>query len=156
MNYRFFMIEAIGNETQESALNLFLAQHKIIHVDRQFVNLGEQSYWSLCVGYQQNSSLSQSHLVSDKKPRIDYKEVLNEREFSIYAALRELRKSLAASDGVPVFAVFTNEQLAKMVQNNVLTATQLKAIDGVGQSKLTRYGEPFIAALNQYIELPHA
>ncbi|MCP4282812.1 MAG: hypothetical protein GY776_22810 [Alteromonas sp.] len=155
INYKIFSLPTIGDEAQESALNHFLAQHKIIHVDRQIVSLGEQSYWTLCVNYQGQAT---QHKVAsaDKKPRIDYKEVLTEAQFSVFAALRELRKELAAKDGVPVFGVFTNDQLAQMVKLPVLTSAQLTAIDGIGESKLSRYGGSFLAVLNNYFGQHHA
>lgn len=147
MNYRVFSLPAFGDEAAELSLNEFLARHKIIQVDRQFIEQGGLSYWSLCVGYQ---SQSVSTSVPAKKARVDYKEVLNEEEFAIYAALRELRKQQAEKDGIPVFGVFTNEQLAIMVQKKIKNAAQLKSINGVGDSKLTRYGEVFLKELNRF------
>lgn len=112
MNYKIFSLAATGDEAEELLLNQFLARHKIIQVDRQFVALGDLSYWSLCVGYQAtNKDVTNSN--SSKKPRIDYKEVLTEPQFAQFAALRELRKTIASQEGVPVFAIFSNEQLAQ-------------------------------------------
>ena len=45
--------------------------------------------------------------------RIDYKEVLSAPEFERFARLRLLRKELAEKEGVPAYAIFTNEQLAQ-------------------------------------------
>jgi superfamily II DNA helicase RecQ len=47
---------------------------------------------------------------------------------------------------VPVYAVFTNEQLAKMVTGGVVTKAALEKIDGVGEAKATKYGAPGYAA----------
>jgi superfamily II DNA helicase RecQ len=149
MNYKIFSLSAAGDETTEQHLNAFLTQNKVIQVDRQFVAQGELSYWSMCVSYQPGITVSQTSTAATKKPRIDYKEVLTEAQFSHYAALRELRKQMAEQDGVPVFAVFTNEQLAKIVQQKVQNAMQLKAIEGIGESKLNRYGNAFLQLLHQ-------
>ncbi len=113
MKYKVFSLPAIGDESAEEALNAFLAQHKVIQVDRQFITQGGLSYWSLCVCYQANTN-SRFAKSANKKAPIDYKEVLTEPQFAQFAALRELRKKMAAQDGVPVFAVFTNEQLAQI------------------------------------------
>jgi superfamily II DNA helicase RecQ len=40
--------------------------------------------------------------------------------------------------------VFTNAQLAKMVESRVQSEQGLAAIEGVGQSKIEKYGRPFI------------
>lgn len=156
MNYKIFALPAIGAEQAEQQLNDFLASHKIIQVDRQFINQAELSYWSLCVCYQAQSTTAKTTTNTTKKARIDYREVLTEQQFSYFAALRELRKQLAEQDGVPVFAVFTNEQLAKIVQMPVTTAAQLKSIDGVGESKLNRYGNAVLNALQQLLQAEHA
>ncbi|MBI4754199.1 MAG: HRDC domain-containing protein [Betaproteobacteria bacterium] len=49
-----------------------------------------------------------------KRERIDYREVLNEQDFAVFADLRRLRKGLAEQDGVPAYALFTNEQLVAL------------------------------------------
>jgi superfamily II DNA helicase RecQ len=82
-----------------------------------------------------------------KRKRVDYREVLGESEFGVYAELRRLRKHLADRDGVPAYAVFTNEQLAEMVQRRVSSIQALGAIEGVGESRVGKYAEPFLAAL---------
>ena len=38
--YKVFMLPAYGYEASEQHLNQFLAQHKIVQVDRQFVSQG--------------------------------------------------------------------------------------------------------------------
>lgn len=79
-----------------------------------------------------------------KKGKIDYKEVLDEPDFRVYAALRDLRKKLADQEGVPVYAVFTNEQLAEMARRRTGSDAQLSEIPGVGESRVKKYGELFI------------
>ena len=123
-------------------------------MDREFVAAGSHSFWSLCIGYQ--IIQGQSSQKQNKKARVDYKELLSEADFAHYAALRELRKQQAEQDGVPVFAVFTNEQLAEMVTRRVNSASELSSIEGVGESKLSRYGSAFLQALNQFWSDSHA
>ena len=51
-------------------------------------------------------------------PRVDYREILRDAEFAVFPKLRALCKALAERDGVPPHAVFTNEQLAAIVQQD--------------------------------------
>lgn len=51
-----------------------------------------------------------------RKNRIDYKETLPPAEFARFSKLRELRKQIAEAEGLLVYAVFTNEQLAAIAQ----------------------------------------
>ncbi len=104
---------------------------------------GPGSYWTFCVGYLDGTE----KLPVMRKGRIDYREVLNERDFAVFAKLRRLRKEIAEREGVPAYALFTNEQLAEMVTGRVSSLADLQAIDGIGEAKLKKYGETFLAEL---------
>ena len=45
------------------------------------------------------------------------------------------------------YALFTNEQLAAMVQSRVTTAAALEKIDGVGPARVEKYGAAMLAVL---------
>ena len=79
-------------------------------------------------------------------PRIDYREVLNDQEYAAYEHLRQLRKTIAEQQGVPVYAVFTNEQLAGMVKKPPQTIKDILAINGVGEARTKQFGEAFLKA----------
>ena len=138
MRVDFFTIPVqAGAETAEE-LNRLLSSARILTVDRQFVADGENSFWSICV-VSQTGPLRGGKSQSGKKG-IDYREVLSAEDFAVYAKLRDLRKQLAERDGVPPYAVFTNEQLAAIVQGRVDNLTALKAIDGIGDARVEKYG----------------
>jgi superfamily II DNA helicase RecQ len=73
--------------------------------------------------------------------------VLSEQAFAVFARLRSLRKELAESEGIPAYALFTNEQLAEMVQRRVQTAAALREIAGIGEARIEKYGETFLRLL---------
>jgi HRDC domain len=50
--------------------------------------------------------------------------------------LRSLRKELAQTEAVPVYTLFTNEQLAQMVQRRYQSKSDLGQIEGVGDGAL--------------------
>ncbi len=68
-------------------------------------------------------------------------------EFEVFSRLRDWRKAVAEKEGVPVYVVLTNEQLAQMVQKKVNTKTGLKEIEGVGDPRVEKYGESLLALL---------
>jgi superfamily II DNA helicase RecQ len=70
----------------------------------------------------------------------DYREVLNAAEYALFDKLRNLRKELAEKSGIPVYAVFTNDQLAAMVKKPPKTAKDLLAIAGIGETRVKQYG----------------
>ncbi len=88
-------------------------------------------------------------LRSAQRSKVDYREVLNEQDFAVFAKLRDLRKEIAQASGVPVYAVFNNEQLAKMVQEKARTKADLEAIAGVGDARIEKYGPRFLDFLKQ-------
>ena len=145
MKLKVFSIPAVGDETAEAALNLFTAQHRIVQIDRQLIQDGGASFWSVCVGYFETQSRSEK--LPQNKTRVDYRAVLSAEDFRHYAALREWRKAAADRDGIPAFGVFTNEQLAAIVRLPVLSLSALMSIDGVGEKKTERYGKDLIALL---------
>ena len=145
MKYRFFHVSALTPQTGERELNAFCASHRVTSVDKALILDGSNSYWSFCVGYQDGAEKAPQ----TRQGRIDYKEVLDESDFTVFARLRTLRKALAEREGVPAYALFTNEQLAEMVTKRVASLSDLQAIDGIGEAKTKKYGEAFLTELRQ-------
>ncbi len=65
----------------------------------------------------------------------------------MFSRLRNARKEIAQSEAVPVYTVFTNEQLARMVQGRVMTKAGLEGIVGIGDARVAKYGERILATL---------
>ena len=128
-------------------VNLFLRSHRILSVDRHFVQDGANSIWAICISYLGDASRPQA--IGAKRPKVDYREVLSEPDFAVFAKLRNLRKEVAEREGAPGYALFTNEQLAEMVRRRVTTASALREIDGVGEARAEKYGSAFLALLKQ-------
>jgi superfamily II DNA helicase RecQ len=143
MKYRFFHVSALDPQAGETALNDFCARHRVSSIEKSLVVDGPNSYWTFCVGYLDGTE----KLPVGRKGRIDYREVLDEADFAVFAKLRSLRKELSEREGVPAYALFTNEQLAEMVTGRVASLADLQAIDGIGEAKVRKYGESFLAEL---------
>lgn len=150
MPYRTFQIPVRSADWAERELNTFLASHRVLAVDRRWVDQGENSFWAVWVDYLDSPTESsfQSLTASDAKKKVDYKEILSPEDFAVFAQLRALRKELAAEDGVALYNIFTNEQLAQIVQRQTRTLEQLKAISGIGQARIDKYGPRVLELLN--------
>ena len=68
----------------------------------------------------------------------------------LFQALRELRKGIADREGVPPYIVFGDAALAEMAAYRPKDGTAFLQINGVGQRKMERYGEDFIAAITGF------
>lgn len=153
MRFRFIAVPAMGGEAAEAELNAFLGAHRVLTVDRQLVADGGRSYWAVCVAWIE-SSAAQVAVSAGKKPRIDYREVLSGEEFALFARVRALRKAISDRDGVPVYAVFSNEQLAEMVRRPPATVAEFAQLAGVGPGRAASYGRDFIDALRATASQP--
>jgi superfamily II DNA helicase RecQ len=150
MQIKFFQIPCTQSDEAESALNRFLGSHKVLRIDKHLVSDCANSFWALSVDYLGKTSADIHGKGPDfKKNRIDYKEVLSDEDFKIFSRLREVRKELAQRDGVPVFAVFTNEQLAAMVQKKVKGKVEMQQIEGIGKSKMDRWADDMLKVLTR-------
>lgn len=150
MQLRFFRIPAHDTGSFAEELNGFLRSHRIVNVGREFCNNSDGAYWAVCVEYLASVPGGAGPSGSGGgKEKIDYREKLSPEDFTVFCALRDVRKELAERDGVPVYAVFTNEQIAAMVTTKADSLAALQKIDGVGASRLEKYGERIVAALLQ-------
>lgn len=160
MRLHFVTVPIQDSAAAEAELNQFLASHRVIAVDRHLIPDGPRSAWSICITYADASANAQvgaqagayagpnpSVGATNKKARVDYRELLSEAEFQVFVKLRDLRKKLAERDGVPPYALFTNEQLADMVRRHVRSIADLGKIDGVGPARMEKYGRPFLDIL---------
>jgi len=126
-------------------MNAFLRGHRVLAVKKEFVADGENSFWTFCVEYL--DGVGAGALLPGGRPKVDYKEVLKPEEFEVFSRLRDWRKSVAEREGVPVYTVLTNEQLAQMVQKQVKSKAGLKEIEGVGDARVEKYGETLVQLL---------
>jgi superfamily II DNA helicase RecQ len=147
MQLRFFTIPVLGGDAAADELNRFLASHRILAVDRHLAQDGSASLWAICVSYEPAGGSEGP--AAPKRGKVDYREVLSEADFAVYAALRTLRKDMAERDGVPPYALFTNEQMAEMVTRRVDSLTALRAIPGIGEARADKYGAAFLDTLSR-------
>lgn len=141
----------------EADLNAFLATHKVLSVDRRWIDQGPQSVWSFCVDYLPGGRPGDSPgMANSQRGKVDYREVLSPEEFAVYSRLRDWRKQVSQAEAVPVYTVFTNEQLAQAVQRRAASKADLEKIAGVGDARVQKYGERLLELLKQIAPAKHA
>ena len=144
MAFKTFTIPIRDSEASEADLNAFLRSHKVLSVDRIWVDQGSNSFWSFCVDYLESAVGSTGSSHRRDRQKIDYRDVLSPEDFAVFAKLRELRKDIAQAEAVPVYTIFTNEQLAQMVQKQARTNAILETIAGIGDARIEKYGARFL------------
>ncbi|MCN4143797.1 MAG: DNA helicase RecQ [Thiohalomonas sp.] len=68
----------------------------------------------------------------------------------IWETLRTKRNELAQEKGVPAYIIFHDATLMQMVEYHPTTVHEFSQINGVGATKLEKYGDEFLSILNQY------
>jgi superfamily II DNA helicase RecQ len=155
MSVKFFVVPASDSHEAEEELNSFLARHRIVGIDRRWVDLGASSFWALCVDHLPVGGGHARRSPLFGRNRVDYKQILSAEEFAVFSRLRELRKEIAQAEAVPVYAVLTNEQLAMIVQSRCRTAADLGKVEGVGQARVEKYGARIVEIMAALPDQPY-
>ncbi len=146
MQFKLFVIPISNPDKSINELNAFLRSRKIIAKTQEFINANENSFYCIMVEYLETPYSE----TPQAQNAVDYKGVLSEKEFELFSYLREVRKEIAEKEGIPVFAVFTNAQLAHIATHRVKDIAGLMQINGIGKGKTARFGETFLNSLTKY------
>lgn len=141
MQVKLFTIPLFDNEAELNEMNGFLRAQKVLTIDKQFVSVGENAYWSFCITYLQLSKQSTMAQNAQRQNKIDYKEVLDVATFAVFSTLRTIRKQIAENEAVPAYAVFTDSELAEIAKLEDIDVAHLQSIQGIGQKKAEKYGQ---------------
>lgn len=153
MQLAFFKIPASGPEPAVEELNRFLRTHRVLSAQRELVREdGGTAAWAVCVEYLAGTAPAggaSPNGVGARPAKIDYREVLSGEDFAVFSRLRDLRKRVADREGLPVYAVFSNEQLAAMVTDKADSLAAMAKIEGVGAGRVEKYGAEFLAEMKR-------
>ena len=70
----------------------------------------------------------------------------------LYSILKDLRKTMAKSLGLPPYVVFQDPSLEAMATTYPVTVDELANIPGVGSGKAKRYGNEFVKIIRRYVD----
>ncbi len=89
----------------------------------------------------------------ERKPRRTRASKAGEAEVhsGLLAALKNLRRELAAERNVPAYVIFSDATLIDMCHLRPENLEQMAAVNGVGPKKLADLGEVFLAALRAQV-----
>ena len=92
-----------------------------------------------------SSSRSPSSASGDQDMR-----VLDGTDQALFDALRDRRTALASEQEVPPYVIFNDKTLRAMVDQRPQTRSEFRALHGVGDVKLERYGEIFLSVVRDF------
>jgi len=137
--FNTFFVPVTDDGTAQDELNAFLRSKRVLAVEKAFTGNG----WSFCAEWLEGGKPQASR----GKPKVDYREVLNSEQFELFSRLRDKRKELAQRDGVQVYTIMTNEQLAEVVKQKIMDVEGLGQIDGVGAARIEKYGGDLLSGI---------
>ena len=75
-----------------------------------------------------------------------------EEDSALMERLRELRKKIAATLGVPAYVIFSDATLRDMSIKKPLTTAEFMQVSGIGSIKAERFGKQFAEVIQKYTE----
>ncbi|MCR9102099.1 MAG: HRDC domain-containing protein [bacterium] len=140
MQVKVFTIPVLSGERENEELNAFLRSKRVLQEEHYLVESEGGPLWCFCIKYLEVGETP----AKSRAERVDYREVLDAEGFQRYSAFREIRKKIAEEDGLKVFQVFTNRELAELAKLEGLTVEAMNKVPGIGKKKLERFAERFI------------
>lgn len=90
------------------------------------------------------------------KEQVHRRETVKVREISkddpLFETLREVRRTIAETEKVPPFVIFSDAALKDMCARLPRTSEEFLNVSGVGEHKLKKYGLDFIQAIRSFCE----
>lgn len=93
-------------------------------------------------------SEEQERLQNTRKQRTS--DVLNSKGFELFDILREVRLSLAKSEGMPPYIICSDKTLIDMCVRQPFTKEEMLSVNGIGENKYNKYGDEFIKAVREF------
>jgi|WetSurMetagenome_2_1015567.scaffolds.fasta_scaffold364904_2 superfamily II DNA helicase RecQ len=156
-------IDADTIVADQQAINSFMETVTVKNTATQFVT-GSPDFWSILIFYEngeevipKKSKSSETVKTSEafQSPEIvktpeGPEAPLSEEENQILLALKTWRKDKANEMQQPEFMVFSNATLQGLAKAKPRKLTDLNQIKGIGEAKITRYGDDLMAILNAF------
>lgn len=152
MQFKLFVIPVTDSGESLDELNKFLRSHRILEESHELVAGKHGTVWHFCIKYLKGILATKMYNSKGSKPKIDYKEVLDEKTFKKFSKLREFRKIISTDEAIPAFAVFTDKELSEIAKLSEYTESNIYKIQGLGEKKTEKYGKRIIEMINKEIE----
>ena len=152
MQFKLFVIPVTDSGDSLDELNKFLRGHRILEESHELVAGKHGSVWHFCIKYLDGIKPTTNNNRKGSKPKIDYKEILDENAFKKFSKLREFRKQIATEEAIPAFAVFTDKELSAIAKLTEYTESNIKKVEGIGEKKTEKYGKKIIEMINKELQ----
>jgi superfamily II DNA helicase RecQ len=126
----------------DEPLSRFLLSRKLVSMKKEFFTAEGKPYWSVFVEYDE--------ILPPASPQLPQN--LNEWQRMLLQRLKEWRKQKAEENGIPVYVIASNTELAGVVLAAPESLEMLKSVRGFGKHKVEKYGQEIIALIKGFFE----
>jgi superfamily II DNA helicase RecQ len=143
MNIKIFTIPFDRDKKyfDDDEVNKFIINKKIFEYKINFFCEDNRNYWTVIIVYE---------TVIEK---VSISKEMTEVERILFDKFREWRKETAENEGIPVYIVATNNQIASIIRLRPKSLEQLKTIDGFGKKKIEKYGKIIVEKIKAFYEV---
>lgn len=129
-------------------LNAFLQAHRVASVQHHIVTTPNGSWVVFVVETLEPTARGRGRRErSPASESVDYRKELDPDAFALFTELRATRKRLAQNQEIPVYAVFSNADLAAIARTAPRTVEELAKIEGIAARRIEKYGAQIIAVV---------
>lgn len=150
MNVKVFKIRVSEEylHQDESILNQFFAQYKIIKTATSFLN-EKENYWSVMVFYSELDAQEkkESHFTKSPKLSVESETDLTDEEKIIFKALKNWRFEKAQNLEIPAYMICSNTELMSVAKYKPLNAKDFFEIRGFGEHKVNKFATEILDVL---------
>jgi ATP-dependent DNA helicase RecQ len=129
-------------------------------VARNLLEVDSAGHGGLSITEKGRAFLSEKHTIEFRKPPIQStteklkrsvgsasKTLKTEEDKSLYLALKNVRAELAKEYNLPAYVIFHDKTLIELATHKPKSLNDMLAINGIGKTKLQRYGQGFLDVL---------
>ncbi len=148
------LVSTFGIGKGKTAGYWFAVIGQLIHLGYLQQDIEQQS--ALCLTEASRSVLKATEPLMLASPRLQkasywqHKKQQKSYDRVLFVKLRELRKNIADGEDIAPFIVFNDATLSELARVQPKTLGQMLEINGIGDIKLSRYGAPFLALIQQH------
>ncbi len=133
-----------------SPLSDFAKDKEVLSFREHFFRVEGLPHLACVVSWQerpQRAAAQQFSATAPREPREDPTAGLDEAERTLFNSFREWRNVVARRDGLFHYLVLRNSQIKELIQKRPRSLTALAQIDGLGKSKVEKYGPDILRLL---------
>lgn len=128
----------------------FTGDKEILSVNEHFFVKNGKHYMALVITYlpsETGAAVSDRSTARPGKTE-DWRRIISEEDLPLFDTMREWRTERAKKEGIPVYVICNNMELARIVKEKPQSLNALRNIRGMGKAKAEKYGKDILEKLH--------